>query len=69
MKLKFIWTLAIVSWIFFLFQIFIPLTGVMKTDWNNLTIWAFLSMVWTNNLLEAKTEELENKDKENNGGL
>jgi hypothetical protein len=69
MKLKFIWALAIVSWIFFLFQIFIPLTGVMKTDWNNLTIWAFLSMVWTNNLLEAKTEELENKDKENNGGL
>jgi hypothetical protein len=69
MKLKFIWALAIVSWIFFLFQIFIPLTGVMKTDWNNLTIWAFLSMVWTNNLLEAKTEELEKKDKENNGGL
>ena len=69
MKLKFIWALAIVSWIFFLFQIFIPLTGVMKTDWNNLTIWAFLSMVWTNNLLEAKTEELEKKDKENYGGL
>lgn len=69
MKLKFIWALAIVSWIFFLFQIFIPLTGIIKTDWNNLTIWAFLSMVWTNNLLEAKTEELENKDKENNGGL
>lgn len=65
MKIKFLWTIAIISWVLFLTHIFLPFTGLVEREWGGMTVWAILSMIWAFNLLEARIEK-KNKDKEKN---